>query len=65
MICEASEPPVVIPTIVVAIDVHVPLIVPTIERGHYVQNVIHATTLRILSGLNLIRHHNALTFCTK
>jgi hypothetical protein len=31
----------------------------------YVRNTFHATTLRILSGLYRIRHHNALVFRTK
>ena len=30
-----------------------------------VQSATHATTLRILSGLNRIRHNNALALCTK
>ena len=30
-----------------------------------VQSATHATTLRMLSGLNRIRHNNALALCTK
>lgn len=53
------EPPL---AIVVTLDVeHVRV---AIGVG-YVQKVVHATTSRILSRLNLIRHHNTLTFCTK
>ena len=32
-VAEASDPPVVIPVIVVAVDVHVALVVPPVERG--------------------------------
>lgn len=33
-VAEASEPPIVIPVVVVAVHVHVPLVVvPAIERG--------------------------------
>lgn len=28
---KASEPPIVIPVVVVAVNVHVPLVVPTVE----------------------------------
>jgi hypothetical protein len=36
-VAHASEPPVVIPIIVVAVDVHVALVViPLVERGEYV-----------------------------
>ena len=33
---QASEPPVVIPVIVVAVDVHLALVIPAVERGHSV-----------------------------
>jgi hypothetical protein len=36
-VANASEPPVVIPVVVVAVDVHVALVVvPLVERGEYV-----------------------------
>jgi hypothetical protein len=58
------EPPVVIPIVVVAVDVDVPLIVPAIEGGERcVQNVAHSTAPRVLLGLYRIRHlkcHNIL-----
>ena len=37
--CEAGEPPVVIPIVVVAVDVHLALVVvPAVECGYNVQN---------------------------
>lgn len=63
-VAEASEPPVVIPVVVVPVDVHVPLVIPVVE-GSSVQNTIHATTPRsiacleaeeLFSGLYRIRH---------
>lgn len=48
--------------IVVVFDVeHVEVAV----RVRSVQNVVHATAPRILLRLYRIRHHNALTLCTK
>ena len=35
-VAKTSEPPVVIPVVVVAVDVHVPLVVPPVERGNIV-----------------------------
>ncbi len=32
-VAQASEPPVVIPVVVVAVDIHVTLVVPPVERG--------------------------------
>ena len=32
-VAEAGEPPVVVPVIVVAVDVHVALVVPAVEGG--------------------------------
>ena len=32
-IADASEPPVVVPVIVVPVDVHVPVVVPPVEGG--------------------------------
>jgi len=32
-VADAGEPPVVIPVVVVAVDVHVALVVPPVERG--------------------------------
>lgn len=64
--CETSEPPVVVPVCVVAVDIHIALvIVPAVEGGRTVQNAFHSTTPRMLSGLYRIRHRNALAFCTK
>ena len=45
-ICDASEPPIVIPVVVVAVDVHVTLVIPLVESGHYVQNAVNVTTPR-------------------
>ena len=33
VICEAGKQPVVVPIVVVAVDVHVPLVVPEVERS--------------------------------
>ena len=41
---DAREPPIVVPVVVIAIDVHVALVVPAVEGGNIVQNAIHATT---------------------
>ena len=30
---DASEPPIVVPVVVVAVDVHVALVIPAVERG--------------------------------
>ena len=44
-VAHASEPPVVIPVVVVAVDVHVALvIVPTVEGDYYI-NAARATAL--------------------
>ena len=32
-VAHASKPPVVVPVVVVAVDVHLALVVPTVERG--------------------------------
>ena len=65
-VANAPDPPVVIPVIVVAIDVHVALVVvPPVEGGHIVPGVIQTTVHRILSGLYRIWHLNALTLRTK
>ena len=32
-LADAGEQPVVVPVVVVAVDVHVALVVPTVERG--------------------------------
>ena len=32
-VANAGEPPVVVPVVVVTVDVHVPLVVQTVERG--------------------------------
>lgn len=33
IVAAAGEPPVVIPPIVVAVDVHIALVIPVVERG--------------------------------
>ena len=35
-VAKASEPPVVVPVVVVAVDVHVALVIPPVERGKIV-----------------------------
>lgn len=55
-VANTSEPPVVVPVVVVAVDVHVPLAVPPVERGdrfcmkcpldHHLLN-----TLKVVSNL--------------
>jgi hypothetical protein len=64
-VAKTSEPPVVVPIIVVTVDVHVALVVPLVERSEFVKNAICATIPQILSGLNIISHHNASAFYTK
>lgn len=65
-VATTSERPVVVPVVVVAVDVHVALVVPPVERGvAYVQYAILPTARRVLSGLYRIRHLNALAYRTK
>ena len=33
---KASEPPVIVPIVVVLVDVHVALVIPAVERGNIV-----------------------------
>lgn len=47
-------------TIAVEVE-HVPIAV----RSTIVQKAIHDTSLRIVLGMNLTRHRNALALCTK
>jgi hypothetical protein len=64
----ACKPPVVIPFIVVLVDIHVPLIIPAIERSYFVQDTFCSTIYRRLvsiSRLNFIRHLNAVISHTK
>lgn len=35
-VTKAGKPPVVIPVVVVAVDVHVALVIPVVERGHII-----------------------------
>ena len=35
-VAKASEPPVVVPVVVIAVDVHVALVIPPVERGKIV-----------------------------
>jgi len=55
-VATATEPPVVIPVIVIAVDVHVPLVVPPIEGRKIVQDTICPTTPEYSQGWNIIRH---------
>nr|QBM02523.1 hypothetical protein [uncultured archaeon] len=67
-LADASEPPVVVPVVVALVDVHVALVVPTVERGEVCKIPSMTPPLEILSkisGLNIISHHNAPVFCTK
>jgi hypothetical protein len=64
-VANPNEPPIVIPVVVVAVDIHVALVIPTVERGENVWVAILVTALRVLSELNRIRHHNALASHTK
>ncbi len=44
-VATASEPPVVIPVVVVPVYVHVALVIPAVERGIvYVRSIIRNTT---------------------
>lgn len=61
----ARKPPVVVPVVVVAVDVHVALVVPPVESGRIVQRASHATTHQLLSGLYRIRDSNRLAPRTK
>jgi hypothetical protein len=50
-VAETSEPPVVVPLVVVHVDVYVALVVvPLVERGEIVQDTAIATTLRKSPG---------------
>ena len=54
---DTPERPVVVPVVVIAVHVHVALVIPAVERGvAYVRRAFFSTTLRILPGLNRIRH---------
>ncbi|KKR41614.1 MAG: hypothetical protein UT78_C0023G0005 [Candidatus Nomurabacteria bacterium GW2011_GWF2_40_12] len=69
-VADASEPPVVIPVVVVAVDVHVALVVPVIERGivctgYHLFHCRPRHNLMLEVVLNFISHGNALVFCTK
>jgi len=53
IVAAAGEPPVVIPPIVVAVDVHIALVIPTVERGrirakchpyHHPLNILRAVS---------------------
>ena len=71
-ISHASEPIVVVPIIVEVVQVQLAITRVLVQIGHMtitieladgnVQNIAHATTLRMLSGLYRIRHHNAIIF---
>ena len=67
-VAKASEPPVVIPVVVVTVDVHVTLLVPAVERGELYRVPPMPPPLEnlvIILKLNRIRHRNALALCTK
>ena len=44
-VATTSKPPAVIPVVVVAVDVHIPLVVPAIEGRAYVRYISCATVL--------------------
>jgi hypothetical protein len=53
-IAHATEPPIVVPVIVVAVDVHVPLVVPPVERDEHFCIKYHlnhhlSNTLKVVS----------------
>jgi hypothetical protein len=65
-VAETSEPPVVVPVVVVAVHVHVALVVvPAIEGRPLMRDIFYTTAPRILSELYRIRHHNAVISRTK
>ena len=55
-VAKTREPPIVIPIVVVAVDVHPTLIVQTVERDDNVQNALHATTLRSSCDLGVVSY---------
>ena len=69
-VADASEPPVVIPVVVVAVDVHVALVIPAVERGIVCieYHLFHCQLEHKLISkvvLYFISHNNALIFYTK
>ena len=69
-VADASEPPVVIPVVVVAVDVHVALVIPAVERGIVCieYHLFHCRLEHKLISkvvLYFISHNNALIFYTK
>ncbi len=56
---------VVVPVVVVAVDVHVALVVPPVERGESYRMSPLPLAHRMLSELYRIRDMNHLAFCTK
>jgi hypothetical protein len=42
---DTTDPPVVIPVVLIAVAVHVALVVPPVERGKITQNIFYTTTL--------------------
>lgn len=54
-VATARKPPMVVPLVVVAVDVHVTLIVPAIE-GELYGAPSCITILRLLSGLNRVQY---------
>ena len=56
-VANTGKPPVVIPVVVVAVDVHVALVTIAVEdRVAIMRDIICTTAHRILSGLNLVWH---------
>ena len=57
-VAAAREPPVVVPVIVVAVDVHVALVIPAVERGRnrMGRHPYHCPPKNFFSGLYRIRH---------
>lgn len=69
-VAEASEPPVVVPVVVVHVDIHIALVVvPPVERGEMYE--VSPVPPPIdppadgFSELNIIRYKNTLTLHTK
>ncbi len=67
-VAKTSEPPVVIPVVVVAVDIHITVIVPTVESRKLYRMPSMPPPLEnllVISELNRIRHLNAIASYTK
>ena len=68
LLADAGEPVVAIPPAVVAVDVHVPLVVPAVEGGQYCTKhhpCHHPLKAEPISGLYFIRYRNTPMLRTK